>query len=56
MDATPPAPQVPPPAESPPGVAATATIQYDDFAKLDLRVATVTECTPHAERRQTARA
>lgn len=26
---------------------ATTTIQYDDFAKLDLRVATVTECTAH---------
>ena len=24
-----------------------ATIQYDDFAKLDLRVATVVECVPH---------
>jgi methionyl-tRNA synthetase len=24
------------------------TIQYDDFAKLDLRVATVLECKPHA--------
>ncbi len=23
------------------------TIQYDDFAKLDLRVATVVECQPH---------
>ena len=23
------------------------TIQYDDFAKLDLRVATVVECKPH---------
>ena len=23
------------------------TIQYDDFAKLDLRVATVLECKPH---------
>jgi tRNA-binding protein len=23
------------------------TIQYDDFAKLELRVATVIECTPH---------
>ncbi len=23
------------------------TIQYDDFAKLDLRVATVLECAPH---------
>jgi methionyl-tRNA synthetase len=26
----------------------TTTIQYDDFAKLDLRVATVLECKPHA--------
>jgi len=26
----------------------TATINYDDFAKLDLRVATVLECKPHA--------
>src|SRR3954454_18839220 len=25
-----------------------ATINYDDFAKLDLRVATVLECKPHA--------
>src|SRR5271170_759736 len=24
------------------------TIQYDDFAKLELRVATVLECKPHA--------
>src|SRR5581483_8063012 len=24
------------------------TIKYDDFAKLDLRVATVLECNPHA--------
>ena len=24
------------------------TIKYDDFAKLDLRVATVLECKPHA--------
>src|SRR6187399_3182773 len=24
------------------------TINYDDFAKLDLRVATVVECKPHA--------
>ena len=28
--------------------ATTTTIQYDDFAKLDLRVATVLECKPHA--------
>src|SRR5260221_9144351 len=26
----------------------TTTIKYDDFAKLDLRVATVIECKPHA--------
>src|SRR6266576_6342039 len=26
----------------------TTTIQYDDFAKLDLRVATVLQCKPHA--------
>jgi methionyl-tRNA synthetase len=26
----------------------TTTINYDDFAKLDLRVATVVECKPHA--------
>src|SRR3954466_7570239 len=26
----------------------TTTIQYDDFAKLDLRVATVIECKPHS--------
>ncbi len=25
----------------------TSTINYDDFAKLDLRVATVLECRPH---------
>lgn len=34
----------PPPAPAPP----TPTITYDDFAKLDLRVATVLECKPHA--------
>jgi methionine--tRNA ligase beta chain len=28
--------------------ATTTTINYDDFAKLDLRVATVLECKPHA--------
>jgi tRNA-binding protein len=27
---------------------AQTTINYDDFAKLDLRVATVLECKPHA--------
>ena len=27
--------------------ATAAAIQYDDFAKLDLRVATVVECHPH---------
>lgn len=25
----------------------SSTIQYDDFAKLDLRIATVLECKPH---------
>lgn len=28
-------------------VSTPATIQYDDFAKIDLRVATVVECRPH---------
>jgi methionyl-tRNA synthetase len=28
--------------------APTPTINYDDFAKLELRVATVIECKPHA--------
>jgi methionine--tRNA ligase beta chain len=28
--------------------ATNTTINYDDFAKLDLRVATVIECKPHA--------
>jgi methionine--tRNA ligase beta chain len=28
--------------------ATTSTIKYDDFAKLDLRVATILECKPHA--------
>jgi tRNA-binding protein len=31
----------------PPQPAGPATIQYDDFAKLDLRVATVVECSAH---------
>src|SRR5438874_12741250 len=26
----------------------TTTIQYDDFAKMELRVATVLDCKPHA--------
>lgn len=28
-------------------ISTPATINYDDFAKIDLRVATVVECTPH---------
>ncbi len=40
MDA--PTPPTPPAAPAVP-----PTIQYDDFAKLDLRVATVLECVPH---------
>lgn len=31
----------------PPAPQGPATIQYDDFAKLDLRVATVLECNAH---------
>ena len=31
-----------------PNPASPAIIDYDDFAKLDLRVATVLECRPHA--------
>src|SRR5438552_16875851 len=43
MESTPPpsAPPSTPPSGSPP-------IKYDDFAKLDLRVATVLDCKPHA--------
>lgn len=46
-------PPPPPPATSPaaapaPQGGAAASITYDDFAKLDLRVATVLECKPHA--------
>lgn len=46
-------PTPPPPATSPaaapaPQGAAAASITYDDCAKLDLRVATVLECKPHA--------
>lgn len=38
----------PNPAPVAPAAAATpATIQYDDFTKLQLRVATVLECEPH---------
>jgi methionyl-tRNA synthetase len=29
-------------------VTAVPTIKYDDFAKLDLRIATVVDCKPHA--------
>ena len=36
------------PTSTPPPAPATPTITYDDFAKLDLRVATVLECKPHA--------
>jgi methionyl-tRNA synthetase len=30
-----------------PAAAGPATITYDDFAKLDLRVATIVQCVPH---------
>jgi methionyl-tRNA synthetase len=33
--------------ESIPGAPGPVQIQYDDFAKLELRVATVLECKPH---------
>lgn len=48
---TPPPPAAPPPAAPPAASPATPTapvIKFDDFAKLDLRVATVLECKPHA--------
>src|SRR5687767_15996700 len=38
-------PLTPAPAPAP---AVTPAINFDDFAKLDLRVATVLECKPHA--------
>ncbi len=40
-DAATPSPTTPPPAPGP------ATINFDDFTKVDLRVATVVECKPH---------
>ena len=36
-----------PPASPTPAAAPTNTITFDDFAKLELRVATVLECKPH---------
>jgi len=41
-----PAPTPPPPPAPTPAPAST-TIQYDDFARLELRVATVLECKAH---------
>jgi tRNA-binding protein len=35
------------PVPTPPAPAAPSTIQYDDFAKLELRVGTVLDCQPH---------
>lgn len=37
----------PAPASSPSAPSAPGPIKYDDFAKLELRVATVLECKPH---------
>lgn len=34
--------------QTPPTPTAAPTINYDDFAKIELRVATVLECKPHA--------
>ena len=36
-----------PPASPTPATAPSNTIVYDDFAKIELRVATVVECKPH---------
>ena len=36
-----------PPSSSTPATAPSNTIVYDDFAKIELRVATVLECKPH---------
>jgi methionyl-tRNA synthetase len=50
MDTPQPTPQTPasPAAPAAPAAPATpASIQYDDFAKIELRVATVTDCQPH---------
>lgn len=42
-----PATPVPAAAPAPAAPAAAATITFDDFAKVELRVATVLECIPH---------
>jgi methionine--tRNA ligase beta chain len=43
-----PTPQTPPAPSPAPSAAPTSnTIVYDDFAKVELRVATVVECVPH---------
>lgn len=43
----PPVPAAPSPAAAPPAAAAEPTIQFDDFAKVDLRVGTVLSAAPH---------
>jgi methionine--tRNA ligase beta chain len=40
-------PSSPPPTPAPAAPAAPAVIQYDDFAKIQLRVGTVLECKSH---------
>jgi tRNA-binding protein len=42
-----PQPPTPAPSSAPTPAPGPAIINYDDFAKLDLRVATVVECKPH---------
>ncbi len=42
-----PQPPAPAPSSVPSPTPGPAIINYDDFAKLDLRVATVVECKPH---------
>ena len=47
-DATTPAPTTPATTTPVPTTPAQTTINYDDFAKIELRVATVLECKPHS--------
>ena len=48
METTPPTPPLTPPTPpAAPTSPVSSTIQYDDFAKVELRVATIVECVPH---------
>ncbi len=48
MEAQTPQPTPTTPPTTPTAMPTTTTINYDDFAKLELRVATVIECKPHS--------